>query len=251
MSHHYITIDKLSYRYPDNTQALIDISLNITHGESVAVIGANGAGKSTLLLHCNGCILPQEGSINIGGLPVTKKTLKHIRKTVGLVFQNPDDQLFMPTVYDDVAFGPMNLELPLEEVKKRISNALEVTGISSLKDRPPYKLSVGEKKLAAIAAVLALEPDILILDEPTASLDPYARKNLISLLKTFKHTKIIATHDLDMVLELCERTVILGKGKIASDSATKNILKNQKLLKENHLEKPLSMQSCPVCGKNK
>jgi len=251
MSHHYIHIENLSYTYPDNTKALENISFKVKHGESIAIIGANGAGKSTLLLHFNGCLLPQKGSINIGDRKVLKETVKDIRKTVGMLFQNSDDQLFMPTVYDDVAFGPLNLNLPHDEVEKRVIKALHKTGIIHLKDRPPYKLSVGEKRLVTIAAVLSIKPNILVMDEPTDSLDPFARRNIINLLKTFKHTKVIASHDLDMVLDLCERTIILNKGQLIADGLTKKLLNDGKLLNQNHLEKPLSLQGCPICSKRK
>ncbi|MGA1868524.1 MAG: energy-coupling factor ABC transporter ATP-binding protein [bacterium] len=248
MSHHIVEVKDLQYTYPDGTSALQGISFRILHGESVAIIGANGAGKSTLLLHLNGYLTPTHGFIRIGDLPLTKKLLPMVRRTVGMVFQDPDDQLFMPTVYDDVAFGPLNLGLPLEEVEARVMKALEIVSASHLKNRPPYKLSGGEKRSVAIAGVLSMEPDILVMDEPTSNLDPRARRQLITLLKTFKHTKIIATHDLDMVLDLCDRTIIIHNGRITANDSTQKLFKNKKLLAESHLEMPLRMQSCPLCS---
>ena len=167
-----------------------------------------------------------------------------------MIFQDPDDQLFMPTVFDDVAFGPLNLGLPLEEVEKRVMSALETVGKSHLKDRPPYKLSGGEKRSVAIASVLAMSPDMLVMDEPTSGLDPRARRRLIELLKTFTHTKVIATHDLDMAVDVCERTIVLYEGCVTADGSTLNLLEDEALLERSGLEKPLGMQSCPVCGAN-
>jgi cobalt/nickel transport system ATP-binding protein len=239
MSHHIVEMKNLDFAYPDGTIALQGISFRITHGESVALIGANGAGKSTLLLHLNGFLAPTQGNIRIGDVPVTKSTLFSIRRIVGMVFQNPDDQLFMPRVYDDIAFGPLNLGLPIEEVEERVLNALSQVGLSHVKDKPPYRLSEGQKRSIAIATVLSMSPDILVMDEPSSNLDPKSRRNLINLLKTFTHTKIIATHDLDMVLDLCERTIILHQGKIAADGPTMELLKNESLLDQCHLEKPI------------
>jgi len=247
MSHHLVEVKDLQYAYPDGTAALKGVSFLLTHGEAVAIIGANGAGKSTLLLHLNGCLMPQAGEVRIGGLPLNKKTLSHVRRTVGMVFQDPDDQLFMPIVYDDVAFGPLNLGLPPAEVDHLVLDSLATVGASHLQDRPPYRLSGGEKRAVAIAAVLAMTPDILVMDEPTSALDPKTRRQLIELLKTFKHTRIIATHDLDLVLDLCSRTIILRDGQVAADGPTLDILQNEELLASSNLEKPLSLQGCPVC----
>jgi len=248
MSHHIVEVRDLSHQYPDGTSALRGISFRITHGESVAVVGSNGAGKSTLLLHLTGALKPASGEIRIGDFPVTAKTLPAIRRTVGMVFQDPDDQLFMPTVTDDVAFGPLNLGLPQEEVRNRVREALAIVGAGHLRDRPPYRLSQGEKRAVSIATVLAMSPDILVMDEPTANMDPTARRQVIELLKTFEHTKIIATHDLDLALDLCRRTLIIHEGRLAADGATLEIMQNEALLKRNRLEKPLRMQGCPVCG---
>jgi cobalt/nickel transport system ATP-binding protein len=249
MSHHIVEVKNLRHVYPDGTEALRSVSFRITHGESVAIIGANGAGKSTLLLHLNGHLIPTEGSIRIGDFPLTRATLPEIRRTVGMVFQNPDDQLFMPTVYDDVAFGPLNLGFPREEVEQRVQDALEQVGAAHVKSKAPYHLSGGEKKRVAIATVLSMSPDILVMDEPTSGLDPCARRQLMQLLKEFHHTKIFTSHDLDMVLDVCERTIVLHEGAVMADGPTREIFANERLLQECRLEKPLSMQGCPVCGR--
>lgn len=247
MSHHIIETGDLYFSYPDGTCALNGVSFKISHGESVAIVGANGAGKSTLLCHLNGYHLPSKGVLKIGDHIVSGKTLSEVRSTVGMVFQNPDDQLFMPTVYDDVAFGPLNLGLEAEEVESRVESALRTVRSLHLKDRPPYKLSGGEKRCVAIASVLSMAPNILVLDEPTSNLDPLARQTLIDLLKTFDHTKIIATHDLDMAIDLCERTIVLRKGKVIEDGNTLDLFSNKKCLSYSNLEMPLKMQSCPCC----
>ena len=248
MSHHIVEAKDLEFTYPDDTHALLGISFRISHGESVAIIGANGAGKSTLLLHLNGYLTPTSGQVRIGDFPLTRETVQEVRRTVGMVFQDPDDQLFMSTVYDDVAFGPLNLGLPLEEVNTNVLKALDIVGVTELKDRPPHRLSSGQKRRVAIATVLSMSPDILVMDEPTSGLDPQARRQLIEMLKTFKHSKIIATHDLDMVMDLCERTIVVDEGRIKADGPTNEIFNNEKLLHESHLEKPLRLQGCPACG---
>ncbi|SHJ64632.1 energy-coupling factor ABC transporter ATP-binding protein [Tepidibacter formicigenes] len=251
MSHNIIEVKNLNYKYPDGNSALNGVTFKINHGESVGIIGANGAGKSTLLMNIIGILFPNKGEVRIGDILVEKKTLSVIRKKVGIVFQNSDDQLFMTTVYDDVAFGPRNYKLSEEEVKNRVMTSLETVGISHLKDRPPYKLSGGEKRAAAIATVLAMNPDILVMDEPTTALDPKSRRRLINLLRSLPHTKIITTHDLDMVLELCNRVIVLNEGQIVEDSSTLSIFENDELMKNCGLERPLSMQNCPICGTKK
>ena len=248
MSHHIVEVSDLRYSYPDGTKALRGISFRITHGESVAVVGENGAGKSTLLLHLNGYLTPQHGSVRIGDYPLTKDTLQEIRRTVGMVFQDPDDQLFMPTVHEDVAFGPLNLGLPLKEVEERVKAALERVGAGALKERAPYHLSGGQKRAVAIATVLAMSPDILVMDEPSSNLDPGARRRLINLLQSFQHTKIIATHDLDMVMDLCPRTIVFHQGKVAADGPTEAIFRDGALLEACGLEKIERVKRCPVCG---
>lgn len=248
MSHHIVEIQDLKYHYPDATPALRGISFRITHGESVAIVGANGAGKSTLLLHLNGFLTPTSGRVRIGDYPLTRETVSTIRRTVGMVFQDPDDQLFMPTVKDDVAFGPLNLGLEPAEVENRVQKALATVGMTHLKDRPPYKLSGGEKRAVAIATVLAMTPDILVMDEPSASLDPQARGRLLALLASFHHTKIIATHDLDLALDLCERIIVLHDGLVTADGPTGKILQDDDLLLASGLLRPLRLQGCPLCS---
>jgi cobalt/nickel transport system ATP-binding protein len=242
MSHHIIDFNNVAFRYPDGTEALRDITFRITHGESVGIVGANGAGKSTLLLQMNGYILPSTGVIRIGDLDLTKNTRQEIRKKVGVVFQNPDDQLFMPTVFEDVAFGPLNLGINAERVVARVTSALETVGCLNLRTKPPHHLSGGQKKAVAIATVLAMEPDILVMDEPSSDLDPKSRRYLIRLLKSFRHTKILASHDLDFILEVCERCLVIKEGTIVADGPAFDILRDQTLMEENHLELPLSLQ---------
>ncbi|HPQ69035.1 MAG TPA: ABC transporter ATP-binding protein [bacterium] len=245
MSHHLVEARDLHFTYPDGTPALRGVSFRITHGEAVALVGANGAGKSTLLQHLTGCLLPASGTLLIGDVYLDKKTLPVIRRTVGMVFQDPDDQLFMPTVGEDVAFGPLNMGLPPAEAQRRVREALAAVGAEHLIDRPPYKLSGGEKRAASIATVLAMSPNILVLDEPSSNLDPRGRRQLIEMLKTFTHTKIIATHDLDLVLDLCPRTIVLHKGAVAADGPTDAIMNDENLLRECRLEKPLRLQFRP------
>ncbi|MDY3978854.1 MAG: ABC transporter ATP-binding protein [Tidjanibacter sp.] len=213
MSHHYINFCNVGYSYPDGHRALAGVSFRIGHGEKVAVIGPNGAGKSTLMLLLDGLLLPTEGSICIGGIEVERSTLKLIRQSVGIVFQNPDDQLFMPTVEEDVAFGPLNMGLPPEQVEQRVTEALACVGIEELRHRAPYRLSGGEKRRAAIATVLSMQPSVLVMDEPTAGLDPEARRQIIELLKQFDHTCLVATHDMEFAEEVCTRYLTLNKGR--------------------------------------
>ena len=247
MSHHIVEVQNLQHVYPDGTIAIRDVSFRITHGESVAIIGANGAGKSTLLQHLNGCLEASSGQIRIGDTLLSKGTLPDIRRTIGMVFQHPDDQLFMPTVFEDVAFGPLNLGLSDCEVELRVTETLKRVGAEHLRSKPPYHLSGGEKKRVAIATVLAMSPDILVMDEPTSGLDPFARRQFMNLLRDFEHTKIFTSHDLDMVLDLCPRTIVLHKGEIMADGPTSEIFLNDALLADCCLEKPFSMQGCPIC----
>lgn len=248
MSHHTISVRGLGFSYPDGTRALEDVSFEVGHGEAIAVVGANGAGKSTLLMHLNGLLSPSEGEVRIGGTPVTRSTLKDIRRTVGMVFQDPDDQLFMPSVFEDVAFGPMNLGLPADDVAARADEALRRVGAAHLKERPPYRLSGGEKRAVAIATVLAMEPNMLVMDEPSSGLDPQARRRLIELLASFEHTRIVATHDLDLAAALCERTIVMSAGRVTADGPTREVFSDDGLLAASGLERPLGMQACPVCG---
>lgn len=248
MSHHSIACSSVHFRYPDGTPALHDVTFSVSHGESVALVGANGAGKSTLLMHLMGFLTPAEGEVRIGEVPVTRGTLHDIRRSIGMVFQDPDDQLFMPSVAEDVAFGPLNLGLPDVEVHARVDDALARVGASHLKDRPPHRLSGGEKRAVSIATVLAMCPNALVMDEPSSNLDPRARRNLIGLLATFEHTKIIATHDLDLALELCERTIVMSGGAITADGPTREVFGDDELLQSSGLERPAAMRQCPVCA---
>ena len=242
MSHHIVEFSDVHFSYPDNTAALNGISLRITHGESVGIVGANGSGKSTLLMHTNGYLLPQRGTITVGDLQMDRKTRQEIRKKVGLIFQDPDDQLFMPTVFEDVAFGPLNLGLGPERVRETVQHALETVGCSGLKDKPPHHLSGGQKSAVAIASVIAMQPDILVMDEPASHLDPKSRRALINLLRHFHHTKIVASHDLDLILDVCSRCVVMKQGRIVADGPSEEILSDSRLLEENNLELPLSLQ---------
>lgn len=231
MSHHFIKAQDLHFSYPDGYEALRGVSFLITHGERVALLGKNGAGKSTLLLQCNGLLLPSRGEMNIGGMPVVKQTLPDIRKNVGMVFQNPDDQLFMPTVEEDVAFGPLNMRLPRKEVEERVEYALKAVGALELRKRAPMQLSGGQRRRVAIATVLSMMPSVLVLDEPTSNLDFGARRELITLLKGFSHTQLIATHDLPLVLELCTRCLVLDDGRLVADGSTEDVLQDPDILR--------------------
>jgi cobalt transport protein ATP-binding subunit len=217
--------------------ALRGISLSLCPGDKVALVGPNGAGKSTLMLHLNG-ILNGKGDINVGGVPLTRDNLPVIRAMVGVVFQNPDDQLFSPTVFEDVAFGPLHMGLPEAEVIARVDRALEAVRMSSYRDRLSHHLSVGEKKRIAIATVLSMDPRILILDEPSAGLDPRARRALINLLRELPITMLVSTHDMKLVEELFPRTIVMDDGRIVADGSTQEILDNETLLNEHGLEKP-------------
>jgi cobalt/nickel transport system ATP-binding protein len=248
MHHNPISIKGLSYAYPDGTQALENINLHIEATERVALVGANGSGKSTLLLHFNGILLPQQGQIIVGEYPMTAGYLQQIRNFVGLVFQNPDDQLFMPTVWEDVTFGPLNQGLTGEALHQRCQAALQAVGLDlhQYGDRNANNLSGGEKKRVAIAGVMAMQPQVLVFDEPTAQLDPRSRRQLIDLLQGLPLTQLIATHDLDLALELCDRTVVLSRGQIVYDGSTARVLSNSGFLEQHNLELPLSY-SRPYC----
>jgi cobalt/nickel transport system ATP-binding protein len=248
MSHHKLEVRNLHFKYPDGYEAVKNTSFTIHHGESVGIIGANGAGKSTLLMLIMGILFPDSGEVLIGDVHITKKTLPMIRQRLGMVFQDPDDQLFMTTVYDDVAFGPRNYRLDEKEVEGRVSEALELVGIPHLKDRASHRLSGGEKRAASIACVLSMKPDMLIMDEPSSALDPKSRRRVIGLLNSFEHTKIITSHDLDLVLDTCKRVIVIKDGIVAADGDSIEILTNKNLLDNCGLEMPLSLQNCPVCG---
>lgn len=238
MRHHKaIEIKNLSFAYPDGTEALKNINLEIEEGESVAIVGPNGAGKSTLLLHLNG-ILEGEGEIRIFGLPLNRENLKEIRRRVGVIFQDPDDQLFSPTVFEDVAFGPLNMGLSKEEIENRTQKALEAVGMLGFEERMAHHLSFGQKKRVAIATVLSMEPDILVLDEPWSSVDPRGRRKLLSILKNLPITRLVVTHDLITTMELCRRVVVMDGGEIVADLPLGEILADNKILTEHGLELP-------------
>ena len=224
-----ITVKNLSFSYPDGQQALTDVNLTIYQGGSVALIGPNGAGKSTLVLHFNG-ILRSNGRVRLLGRPIDDNNLKWARSQVGLVFQNPDDQLFSPTVFDDVAFGPINMGYSEADVHKAVTRALDLVGMAGCEKRSPHHLSVGEKKRIAIATVLSMSPEILVIDEPTSNLDPGGKWSLIEVVKSLPGTKIIVSHDLELVGALCQRVVIIDRGRVVADGATNDILADKQLL---------------------
>jgi cobalt/nickel transport system ATP-binding protein len=238
MSQHVIEALDISFTYPGGMEALRGVSFRIGHGEAVGIIGCNGAGKSTLLLHLNGYLTPHHGEVRVGDVPLTRQTVAMARRAVGLVFQDADDQLFMATVFEDVAFGPLNLGLTDCEVGRRVLAALDRVGMTHLRDRPPHRLSAGEKRAVAIATVLAMEPGILVMDEPSSNLDPRGRRRLIELLRSFEHTRIIATHDLEMVVEICSRVIVLDGGKVVADGLTRDILNDETMMHAHGLERP-------------
>ena len=225
-----IRVEKLSFKYPDGRQALAEVSLVIVKGESVGIVGPNGAGKSTLLLYLNGILRSDNGALKVLGRPVDDKNLRWIRSKVGVVFQYPDDQLFSPTVFDDVAFGPINMGYTVSEVKKAVTRALDSVGIKGFEERSCHHLSFGEKKRVSIATVLAMTPEILVLDEPTSNLDPAGKWDLISLLKKLPVTKIVASHDIEMLRALCSRIIVLNHGRVSTVGATETVLSDKQLL---------------------
>jgi cobalt/nickel transport system ATP-binding protein len=235
--HHTIEVKDLRFSYPDGHTALRGVNLYVSPGEKVALVGPNGAGKSTLLLHLNG-ILYDHGEVFVCGVPVKKETLGSVRASVGLVFEDPDDQLFSPTVFEDVAFGLLYAGLEEFDVRERVSGALDAVDMGSYDDRVSHHLSRGEKKRVAIATVLAMDPEILILDEPTAGLDPRSRRGLINLLRDLPQTMLVSTHDMRMVEELFPRTIVLDQGEVVSDGGTSELLSDPEFLEEHGLELP-------------
>jgi cobalt/nickel transport system ATP-binding protein len=235
--HHSIEIDSLNYTYPDGTVALRDVTLSIAPGEKVALVGPNGAGKSTLILHLNG-ILSGQGRVRVCNLDVVKENLGRVRSCVGMVFQSPEDQLFSPTVFDDVAFGPLYQGLPHTEVLQRVDGALEAVHMLSYKSRVSHHLSMGEKKRIAIATVLSMQPEVLILDEPTGGLDPRSRRSLIHLLQELQLTMLVSTHDMQLVREIFPRMIILDDGRLVADGPTHDLMDDAQLLETHGLERP-------------
>jgi cobalt/nickel transport system ATP-binding protein len=241
MSSHLIEIEHLSFSYPDGRQALHDVNLTVQSGEKLAVVGPNGAGKSTLFLHLNGTLRvgTQNGDrVRVAGLSVGDRTVQAVRAKVGLIFQDPDDQLFSPTVFEDVAFGPLHMGLPENEVRERVVRALAAVGMTGHEEHMPHHLSLGERKRIAIATVLAMNPEILVLDEPSAGLDPRARRNLIALLRELPQTMLVASHDMRLVWDLCPRTVILDGGRLVADGPTAELLQDETLMDRHGLEVP-------------
>ncbi len=232
-----LTVKDLHFSYPDGHAALHGVSLKLRSGDKIALVGPNGAGKSTLMLHLNG-ILGGRGEIEIAGKRLTRDNLPVIRAMVGLVFQNPDDQLFSPTVFEDVAFGPLHMGLPEDEVRTRVEAALEAVRMSSYKNRLSHHLSAGEKKRIAIATVLSMKPNLLVLDEPSAGLDPRARRTLINFLRELPITMLVSTHDMALVQELFPRTIVMDEGRVVADGLTMEMLEDEELLNAHGLEKP-------------
>ena len=233
-----LQVNDLHFSYHDGHAALRGVSFEMCPGDKVALVGPNGAGKSTLMLHLNGILTGSRGDVTVGDKRIARDNLPAIRATVGLVFQNPDDQLFSPTVFEDVAFGPLHMGLPRDEVTARVEAALEAVRMSAYRDRLSHHLSVGEKKRIAIATVLSMEPQVLVLDEPSAGLDPRARRTLINLLRDLPITMLVSTHDMKLVEELFPRTIVMDEGLIVADGKTKEILADEKFLNEHGLEKP-------------
>jgi cobalt/nickel transport system ATP-binding protein len=240
-----LTIDKLCVKYHDGNQVLHELSACIKDGETVGLIGANGAGKSTLLMSLVGLLLPFSGRIEVDGTLLQRDTLRQIREKIGVVFQNPDDQLFMSNVYDDIAFGLRNHGMTEETIRNRIHHVMMELGVEKLESVSSNKLSGGEKRIIAIATILVMEPSIVLFDEPSSFLDPSTRRKLIQLLKSLPMTKLIATHDLDMALELCDRVMILKEGTLFAEGAAGEILTDRALLEEAGLELPFFLQSVP------
>lgn len=237
-----VRICGLRYVYPDGTEALRGVDLEVVPGERVGLIGPNGAGKTTLLLHLPG-LLRGKGEVEVCGIPLRKDTLHEIRRCVGLVFQDPDDQLFMPRVYDDVAFGPMNLGLREDEIRERVREALRLVGMEGFADKAPHRLSFGERKKIALATVLSMRPEVLALDEPTSNLDPRGRREFIELIRGLEATVIVATHDMELVLSLCERAVLMEGGRVVADGPARELLADPELMYAHGLEVPPSLRT--------
>ena len=238
MSTPVLDVHGLAYAYPDGHQALFGVDLHVHRGERVALLGPNGAGKTTLVLHLNGILTAGAGTVEVSGLPVEKQNLQEIRRRVGIVFQDPDDQLFMGSVRQDVAFGPANLGLRGDALEARVRHALDQVGMSEFIDRPPHHLSFGQRRRVAVATVLAMEPEILVLDEPSSNLDPASRRELADILRGLDVTVLMVTHDLPYALELCARSVVLSDGAIVADGSTYDVLTDDTLMRAHRLELP-------------
>ncbi|MDI3405072.1 ABC transporter ATP-binding protein [Streptomyces sp. B-S-A6] len=238
----------LAYAYPDGHQALFGVDFRIGRGERVALLGPNGAGKTTLVLHLNGILTAGAGTVSVAGLPVGKRHLAEVRRRVGIVFQDPDDQLFMPTVREDVAFGPAAAGLRGAELEARVREALEQVGMAEFADRPPHHLSFGQRRRVAVATVLAMGPEILVLDEPSSNLDPASRRELADILRSLDVTVLMVTHDLPYALELCPRSLVLSEGAIAADGPTRDILADENLMRAHRLELPFGFDPRTVAA---
>ena len=243
-----LLVEDLAFAYPDGHQALFGVDLRIERGERVALLGPNGAGKTTLVLHLNGILRAGRGRVAVAGLPVDKRSLQEVRRRVGVVFQDPDDQLFMPTVGEDVAFGPRNLGLPEEEVAVRVAEALEQVGMTGYADRPPHHLSFGQRRRVAVATVLSMHPEILVLDEPSSNLDPTGRRELAEVLQALPVTLLMVTHDLPYALQLCPRSVVLDGGVVVADGPTRGLLADPGRLAAHRLELPYGFDPTPRGG---
>ncbi|MGW7572530.1 energy-coupling factor ABC transporter ATP-binding protein [Streptomyces sp. NPDC054765] len=233
-----LAVSRLAYAYPDGHQALFGVDLTVGRGERVALLGPNGAGKTTLVLHLNGILDAGAGTVAVAGLPVAKENLAEIRRRVGIVFQDPDDQLFMPTVREDVAFGPASAGLRGAALEERVTEALTRVGMAAFADRPPHHLSFGQRRRVAVATVLAMRPEILVLDEPSSNLDPASRRELADILRSLDVTVLMVTHDLPYALELCPRSVVLSGGVIVADGSTQELLCDGELMRTHRLELP-------------
>jgi cobalt/nickel transport system ATP-binding protein len=238
MSAPVLDVEGLAYAYPDGHQALFGVNLHVHAGERVALLGPNGAGKTTLVLHLNGILTAGAGSVHVSGLPVVKEHLLEIRRRVGIVFQDPDDQLFLGSVRQDVAFGPANLGLRGAALDRRVMESLERVGMADFADRPPHHLSFGQRRRVAVATVLAMEPEVLVLDEPSSNLDPASRRELADILRSLDVTVLMVTHDLPYALELCPRSVVLSDGSVVADGATYDVLTDAALMRAHRLELP-------------
>lgn len=236
-----LSLKDLAFAYPDGHQALFGVNLDVEFNTRLALLGPNGAGKTTLVLHLNGILETVSGSVEVAGIRVVKENFKEVRRRVGIVFQDPDDQLFMPTVFDDVAFGPLNLGFSTEEVKKKVEVALTKVKMQEYADRPPHHLSFGQRRRVAVATVLAMEPDILVLDEPSSNLDPASRRELSEILLSLDVTIMMVTHDIPYALEICPESAILKDGKIVARGVTRELLADNELMKANRLELPFGM----------
>lgn len=233
-----VELEHVHFRYPDGFEALHGVDLRIGAGEKVALVGPNGAGKSTVMLHLNGTLRPVHGSVRVAGMVVGKDTIRRVRSQVGLVFQDPDDQLFSPTVFDDVAFGPLHMGLAAAEVHRRVERALAAVGMAGFEHRVPHRMSLGQRKRVALATVLSMDPSILVFDEPSAGLDPRGRRELIGLLRSLDQTTLVSTHDMRLVAEVFPRTIVMDGGVVVADGPTDRLLADHVLLEAHGLEAP-------------